>query len=458
MLISGGLSVVCWVVLVKPRGRDWRLFLLSVHAGAAAIAGEIFSSYISWWLTQLPENPLRAAWSFPRLLSEHVDWLQTRYGELAGLSPFTSAGFSVLSAYSAVDQAVRLLKGFGATEAGRPRAKSRLYGSARLMPKHHMRRLSREPGGVILGAESRSPKSRLVSYPLAGHALTVAPPRTGKTATVALNLLRPGGAGFGGSAIVVDPRGELWCVTAAGRKAMGRRILLLDPFRVVAALKAEWPQLKDLPAESVRWNPLDFVRNGPKGVKDLDVLLDALLTPPTSRSDAARHFYDAARAIIGGFMGWVRFGPGMEGGGTLELVRNLLLSPKDEAKQLAEVMGKFPDVAFGRVAEALQRMERVGAREAGSNFSTIANQLGWLRFPELQEDTLESDFDIRGICNGNTDLYIVVPPELLEEVRAWIRLWISVPNAIASEHIGAERKDLLIVLDEMPELGYLAPS
>ena len=186
------------------------------------------------------------------------------------------------------------------------------------------------------------------------------------------------------------------------------------------------------------------------------MLLDALLTPPTSQSDAARHFYDAARAIIGGFMGWVRFGPGMEGG-TLELVRSLLLSPKDEAKQLAEVMGKFPDVAFGRVAEALQRMERVGAQEAGSNFSTIANQLGWLRFPELQEDTLESDFDVRGICDGNTDLYVVVPPALLEEVRAWIRLWISVPNAIASEHIGAERKDLLIVLDEMPKLGYLAP-
>ena len=47
MLIAGGLSVVCWVVLVKPRGRDWRLFLLGVHAGAAAIAGEIFSSYLS---------------------------------------------------------------------------------------------------------------------------------------------------------------------------------------------------------------------------------------------------------------------------------------------------------------------------------------------------------------------------------------------------------------------------
>ena len=169
-----------------------------------------------------------------------------------------------------------------------------------------MPRRSLEPGGIIPGAESKSPKSREVSDPLAGHALTVAPPRTGKTATVALNLLRPGGSGFGGSTILVGPRGELWCVTAERRKAMGRRILLLDPFGVVAGLKNEWPQRKDLPAESVRWNPLDFVRDGPKGVRDLDILLDALLAPPTSQSDAARHFCDAARAIVGGFMGSFR--------------------------------------------------------------------------------------------------------------------------------------------------------
>ena len=138
----------------------------------------------------------------------------------------------------------------------------------------------------------------LFSYPLAGAALTLAPPRSGKTATVALNLLRPGGAGFRESTIVVDPRGELWCVTAHRRKAMGWRVRLLDPFGVVARLKEEWLALNDLPAESVRWNPLDYVRDGAEGVGDLDVLLDALLTPPTSQSDAARHSFGAANADL----------------------------------------------------------------------------------------------------------------------------------------------------------------
>jgi len=95
--------------------------------------------------------------------------------------------------------------------------------------------------------------------------------------------------------------------------------------------------------------------------------------------------------------------------------------------------------------------------EAGANFSTVANQLDWLRLPELLDSTAASDFDARGVCDGNTDLYVVVPPRLLEQARAWIRLWIAVPNAVAAERIGSDRPDLLIVLDEMPRLGYLKP-
>ena len=161
-MITGVLSVVFWVVPVKPKGKGWPQFLLGLHASAAGIAGEIFSSDLSWWLPQLPDDPLRAAGSFPWLLSEHVDSLQAQYGGLAGLSTFTSAAFATLGSCFALEQAFRLLQRLGEAEGGRTRAKSSLYGSARSMPRHHMRRLSREPGGLILGAESKSPKSRLV--------------------------------------------------------------------------------------------------------------------------------------------------------------------------------------------------------------------------------------------------------------------------------------------------------
>ena len=224
MLIAGGLSVVCWVVLVKPKG---------VGIGASSCWAfmrerprsreKIFSSYLSWWLTQLPENPLRAAWSFPRLLSEHVDWLQARYGGLAGLSPFTSAGFSVLSASFAVDQAVRLLKGLGEAEAGRPRARSRLYGSARFMPNHHMRRLSREPGESSWAPRAGLPGAAWcpIRWPATrSHWHPRAPARPRPLRSTCCAREEPDSEGPRSLSTRGASSGAL---TAARRKAMGRR-------------------------------------------------------------------------------------------------------------------------------------------------------------------------------------------------------------------------------------------
>ena len=457
MMASGIASLILMPLLAKAKSRVWRIFQLSFHTGTSVIASEVLRLYLAEWLAWLPRDPIRAVGDLPWLLSDHIDALQAQYGTAAGISPILAPAFTLLASCFAAEQAFRLIQGLGKPETGRPRAKSSLYGSARFMPRHHMRRLSRQPGGLILGAETRSPRSRLVSYPLAGSALTLAPPRTGKTATAALNLLRPDSSSFHGSTIVIDPRGELWCITAKRRMDLGRRVLLLDPFGVVDGLKSEWPELENLPSESERWNPMDFIRDGEEGIADLDVVLDALLTPPEGSGDTSRHFYDAARAIIGGYIAWTRFGPGDPEERTLTMVESALVAGRDQAQGMATGVEHNPDVGFGRVARAIQRMERVGEQEAGSNFSTIANQLEWLRFPPLQAHTSKSSVDVRGICDGNTDLFVVAPARLLDQVRPWLRLWVAVPDAIASEQVGPDRRDMLILLDEMPRLGYLAP-
>ena len=99
MTVAGGLSVAFWAVLVKPKGTGWRIFLFGLHASAAGIADEIFWSYLSWWLSQLPDDPIQAAGGFPWLLSEHIDRLQAQFGGLAGMSPFASAAFVALGSW-----------------------------------------------------------------------------------------------------------------------------------------------------------------------------------------------------------------------------------------------------------------------------------------------------------------------------------------------------------------------
>ena len=79
----------------------------------------------------------------------------------------------------------------------------------------------------------------------------------------------------------------------------------------------------------------------------------------------------------------------------------------------------------------------------------------FLNYPELLAHTARSSFDPLDLADGNTDLFVVAPEETIEHIKGWLRLWIAIPNAVAG--IRPLKRDLLIVIDEMPRLGYLKP-
>ena len=104
----------------------------------------------------------------------------------------------------------------------RQRAKSDLYGRSKLLGRRLLRRLAKRRG-ILLGQWGAGRNAKLISWFLEGSAITVAPHRAGKGAAVALYLLSPGGRGFQGSTVTIDPRGELWCIAARRRCPLGRR-------------------------------------------------------------------------------------------------------------------------------------------------------------------------------------------------------------------------------------------
>ena len=97
----------------------------------------------------------------------------------------------------------------------------------------------------------------------------------------------------------------------------------------------------------------------------------------------------------------------------------------------------------------------MGKEEGGSNFTTIANQLAFLNYPELLRNTARSSFDPLALAEGNTDLFVVAPEETVEHVKGWLRLWVAIPNAVAGRT--PLERDMLIVIDEMPRIGFLKP-
>ena len=392
-------------------------------------------------------RPVLAAPSFSFL----ANWLTRLSGYELGLIAVPPVGFAItfMLWFEIVINSLKYLSG----DNRRQRAESDLYGRSKLLGRRFLRRLAKRRG-ILLGQWGAGRNAKLIGWSLEGSAITVAPPRVGKGALIALNLLSPGDRGFQGSTVTIDPRGELWCIAARRRRELGRRALLIDPFGVVAQHKkvkeTHLPHVK-----SVFYNPLDFIREESVAVRDINVLLDALLTPP--RPDAhnsGRHFYESARAIVAGYMAWVRFQEPPEMRNLATLYAKLSMPPK-EREAFARKVTSMEPFAGGLTHIAVQRQTQVGDDEGGSNFMTIANQLAFLNFPELLAHTQESSFDPLDLADGKTDLFVVAPEETIEHVKGWLRLWVAIPNAVAG--IKPLERDLLIVIDEMPRLGYLKP-
>ncbi len=332
---------------------------------------------------------------------------------------------------------------------GRRKSESELYGKAKFLERRWQRAMTRQRG-VLLG------KSRdgLVAYRLEGSAMSFAPPRTGKGATIALNYLDPEERGWSGSTVLIDPRGETFPMVARRRRDLGRRPVLLDPFGVVARHRELEGEGLHLPIwQSEQYNPIDFIRDGPEAVRDISVLTDALMEEPKSDAGNQKHFYESARSLISGYLAWVRFKMPAERR-NLRTLYELLSLGTAAREELFAAVDATPRFAGGLMHLAVERSRRVGKEEGGSNFTTVANQLSFLNYPELAEHIRVSTFDPLELADGEMDIFVVVPDALLGRVKGWLRLWITIPYAVADRR--TFKRDMLIVVDELPAVGYLS--
>ena len=441
VVVSAALMALFGVFMATGREKETMGFRFGTYAGAAAALGG------SVWIEVV--EPVMAAGSIEPAL------LRLSKGRLVDLVVMVaSAVGAVLAVLVWLEVALYWLRSLDKGRRRR-RAESELYGRAAFLDRRFMGELAKGRG-ILLGQWGSGRSAPLIAWNLEGSAISFAPPRSGKGATIALNYLSPDRRGWPGSTVLVDPRGEIFCVVARRRREMGRRVLLMDPFGVVADHKTNEKRLHLPWVRTESFNPLDFIRdNENHAVQDIYVLMDALLTPPPPRAASnAEHFYQSSRAIIGGYLAWVRFREPQQSRNLQRVVDLLQMSPERR-----EVFGRdvraMERFAGGLTLEAVERQAQVGKEEGGSNFSTIANQLSFLRLEGMGESTARSSFDPCVLADGNTDLFVVVPEALLKHVRSWLRLWITVPNAVSMR--SPLKRELLIVIDEMPRLGYLQP-
>ncbi|MBQ1499622.1 MAG: type IV secretory system conjugative DNA transfer family protein [Sphingomonas sp.] len=278
------------------------------------------------------------------------------------------------------------------------------------------------------------------------HCLTVAGSRGGK----GVSLIVPNLILWPGSALVLDPKGELARMTVrARREANGQDVVVLDPFGVSGQPQASC-------------NLLDMIDlDSPRVVADLHLLLESLIQDSASDS----HWTAGGRELVMSLVAHAK----------VHLHRPSLVDVYDLLSgKHGTVLGSMdmPSDVFGAMlcddqslngalkAMAIRWLE-IPSREQGSILSTARRQLAWLEGLNNPEAAMtrvseSSTFRLADLKRKNVSLYLCLPASDMHGYRAWLRAFVNMAMA-ALENTPSRpgAPPVLLLLDEFATLGYM---
>ncbi|MCP3381253.1 type IV secretory system conjugative DNA transfer family protein [Bradyrhizobium sp. CCGUVB4N] len=321
-----------------------------------------------------------------------------------------------------------------------------------------------EPGHIILGKFGHQYLGHLDDRPM----VTIAGARAGKTSTV----LEPNLYLYSGSALVLDPKGEL-ARSAPFRRAMGHDVYVLDPFGQSGEPTACYNPLDELDPDS------------PTIIDDVASITNALVIDDgDSRS---QHWRESARKLLTGIILLTLSLEERER--NLVTVRELLcltykplaLAAKAAAaKALAEASPEekhnYFDANKLALKTLLHRMEALGDRfggiaaaegtrllntpqtERGSIFSTAATQTDFLDSLMLRRTLKRSDFRLATLRGDRpATIFLCLPVGRMEQHSRWLRLVVQLA-CVELEALGAyprDRPPILFMMEEFATLGHM---
>lgn len=301
---------------------------------------------------------------------------------------------------------------------------SDLFGSARFATPAERGRLR---DGLELGRDPQT--GHPVRVAVQGTLVTIAPPRKGKTSGLLIpNLAFPEPQGWGGPAVVLDPKGEVYRAVAARRRALGRRVVCLDPMGLAGGAD--------------RWNPLQG--RDPDDVLYLQSTALALLPEAAGDGEASAYFRNRAVDLITGAMLVALRRPKAS---TVLQVQDLITDEGRFLGLLQQYVVHWPEPAAYAAMEILQ----ADAKTKDPIKSTALQAFQWLADRRLRDLVDGSTFRLSELSTGAVDLFVAVPTEYKAVLAPFLRWLLSDLFASVRRHRPAER--LMIFVDEAAVLG-----
>ena len=308
--------------------------------------------------------------------------------------------------------------------------------------------MSNLPEGISLGRHYDDATGRAgnkVVYEGERHLLLFGPNGTGKgTRFLIPNLLSIKDR----SIVVVDPKGELAAVTADYRRTVGD-VVMLNPFNVLGL-------------GSAGFNPLALLDpTSPNFYDDAAALGEALI----KIEGKDPHWTESAQGLLVALIMWEKLQKG--DAANLENVRALLTEADrwerytgEDGKPRERPKGGLRVTAADMVQSGGYEIASLAARfteqsnELSSVRSTADTQTRWILSPPMRDDLKKNGVDFRRLKEKPTTVYVILPAERMRTHSVWLRLVIV--SALRALYRAGGLRTLLLI-DEMPALGHLAP-
>lgn len=299
-------------------------------------------------------------------------------------------------------------------------------------------------GRMLLGQT----KEQMIGIDDNRHIATIAGSRAGKSATSLMSNLIT----WNGSAIVIDPKGELATNTAMERAKMGQDVHILDPFGEVKGEAREYCK---------SYNPFDELHEAhPDNVVDeAAILAEAIIT---SEGGKHEHFSLSAKNLIRGLCLYVLHAAGEAA--TLADLRQILTAPletSDEEERISlsthfQMMMNEETAFDGVIAGVGGTMRGKPSNELGSIISTAIEQTAFLDSIPMRRHVGQSGLPtMRMLKRKPTTIYLVLPASRMATHSRWLRMLITQAMTALEQEPNQTGQPVLFILEEFPTLGYV---
>jgi type IV secretion system protein VirD4 len=239
--------------------------------------------------------------------------------------------------------------------------------------------------------------------------------------------------------IVLDPKGELFAITARRRRELGQSVYVLDPFNVMTK-------------KSDSLNPLDLLKmNKVDAEVESQVLAEAIGHDFQSKREA---FWDQhSLGIISGLISYTAM-PGRKN--SLAEVRDHLVGEDPiaaiaaTADRLAE-MNEQNSLAFRELVALLNQSER------DTRPSVLASAGAYMKIfncNQVLRSVEKSSFKLSDLVAGKPmTIYMILPANKLTSHRALLRLWLATMVSVFLSRSVRPAESTLLMIDECGQLG-----